>query len=71
MSFDQDRQVVTLTRRSCRLTGAAAFTGLGLYAMNQGRLQGALRKVRPPGAPVMSGQISMLIGVGKSGMLDG
>lgn len=58
--------IAELTHRSCRLTGSAAFTGLGLYALNQGRLQGALKKVRPPGAPMVNGQVSLLLGVGQS-----
>jgi len=51
--------------RSCRLTGAATFTGVGVYALYQGRAQGALKKVRPAGAPMVNGQLSLIVGVGR------
>ena len=50
--------------RACRLTGAATFTGLGIYAMRQAQLQGAFQRVRPKGAPVIGGQVTAVIGLG-------
>jgi len=55
----------TAETRACRLTGAATFTGVGAYALYQGRAQGALKKVRPAGAPIINGQISLVLGVGE------
>ncbi|BEJ15447.1 hypothetical protein CspHIS471_0500520 [Cutaneotrichosporon sp. HIS471] len=36
---------------ACRLTGAATFSGLGLYALYEANQQGAFAKVRPKGSP--------------------
>ncbi|GMK56007.1 hypothetical protein CspeluHIS016_0210630 [Cutaneotrichosporon spelunceum] len=47
---------------SCRLTGAATLTGLGLYALHEARQQGAFAKVRPKGSP-RGAPISAAIGV--------
>lgn len=52
--------------RACRLTGAATFTGLGLYAMRQAQIQGAFQRVRPKGSPVIGGQVTAVIGLGTS-----
>lgn len=50
---------------SCRLTGAAAFTGVGAYAMYQGRRQGAFQKARPTGGARGSG-VTIALGIGES-----
>ena len=50
---------------SCRLTGAAAFSGLGLYALYQGRQQGAFQRIKPKGSPVIAGQLSVVLGLGE------
>ncbi|RSH83939.1 hypothetical protein EHS25_005183 [Saitozyma podzolica] len=47
----------------CRLTGAAAFTGLGGYAIYEASRQGTFRRVRPPGSPVIGGQVTAVIGL--------
>ncbi|WVF66579.1 hypothetical protein IAT40_001319 [Kwoniella sp. CBS 6097] len=47
---------------SCRLTGAAAFTGLGVYAINQARVQGAFKTVRPRGQPMVAVKATAIIG---------
>ncbi|KIR50796.1 hypothetical protein I315_06738 [Cryptococcus gattii Ru294] len=47
---------------TCRLTGAAAFTGIGAYALVQANQQGAFKRIRPQGAPVVAGKITALIG---------
>ncbi|WWD22713.1 hypothetical protein CI109_107206 [Kwoniella shandongensis] len=47
---------------ACRLTGAGAFSGLGLYALNQAHQQGAFKRVRPVGAPIVAGKITAVIG---------
>ncbi|TYJ57447.1 hypothetical protein B9479_001764 [Cryptococcus floricola] len=47
---------------TCRLTGAGAFTGIGIYAIIQANNQGAFKKIRPPGAPVVAGKVTALIG---------
>jgi len=52
--------------RSCRLTGAATFTGLGIYALRQAQLQGTFQRIRPKGSPVVGGQVTAVIGVGES-----
>ena len=54
-----------LTTSACRLTGAAAFTGAGGYALYQAHLQGAFAKTRPKGSPVVAGGVSAAIGVGE------
>ncbi|WVN88525.1 uncharacterized protein L203_103736 [Cryptococcus depauperatus CBS 7841] len=46
----------------CRMTGATAFTGVGLYALYQAKQQGAFQKVRPIGAPIVTGKVTALIG---------
>lgn len=51
--------------RTCRLTGAAAFTGIGAYALVQANQQGAFKRIRPQGAPVVAGKITGLIGTGE------
>jgi hypothetical protein len=51
--------------RPCRLTGAAAFTGLGGYAIYEASRQGTFRRVRPPGSPVIGGQVTAVIGLGE------
>jgi hypothetical protein len=38
---------------------------VGAYALYQGRAQGALKKVRPAGAPMVNGQLSLIVGVGE------
>ncbi|OWZ59946.1 hypothetical protein C356_00508 [Cryptococcus neoformans c45] len=47
---------------TCRLTGAAVFTGFGTYALVQANQQGAFKRIRPQGAPVVAGKITALIG---------
>jgi len=51
--------------RSCRLTGAATFSGLGIYALRQAQLQGTFQKVRPKGGSIIGGQITAAIGLGE------
>lgn len=51
--------------RTCRLTGAAAFTGIGTYALVQANQQGAFKRIRPQGAPVVAGKITALVGTGE------
>jgi hypothetical protein len=52
--------------RSCRLTGAATFTGVGIYALRQAQLQGTFQRVRPKGGSVVGGQVTAVIGIGES-----
>ncbi|KAK8844733.1 hypothetical protein IAR55_006583 [Kwoniella newhampshirensis] len=47
---------------ACRMTGAAAFSGLGVYALNQANQQGAFKRVRPVGSPIVAGKITAVIG---------
>ncbi|OCF34856.1 hypothetical protein I316_03402 [Kwoniella heveanensis BCC8398] len=47
---------------SCRLTGAATFTGLGVYALNQARVQGAFKTVRPRGQPMVAVKATAILG---------
>ncbi|KAI9633162.1 uncharacterized protein MKK02DRAFT_39138 [Dioszegia hungarica] len=47
---------------ACRLTGAAAFTGLGSYAIYEASRQGTFKKVRPVGGPMVAGKIQAVIG---------
>lgn len=56
---------LTLGFRTCRLTGAAVFTGVGTYALVQANQQGAFKRIRPQGAPVVAGKITALIGTGE------
>jgi hypothetical protein len=51
--------------RSCRLTGAATFTGVGVYAIRQAQLQGTFQRVRPKGGSVVGGQVTTVIGIGE------
>lgn len=51
--------------RSCRLTGAATFSGLGIYALRQAQLQGTFQKVRPKGGSIIGGQVTAAIGIGE------
>ena len=51
--------------RSCRLTGAATFTGVGIYALRQAQLQGTFQRVRPKGGSVVGGQVTAVIGIGE------
>jgi hypothetical protein len=51
--------------RSCRLTGAATFTGVGIYALRQAQLQGTFQRVRPKGGSVVGGQVTAVIGIGQ------
>jgi hypothetical protein len=51
--------------RTCRLTGSAVFTGLGIYALREAHIQGAFRKVRMKGQPVVGGQITAVLGLGE------
>lgn len=51
--------------RACRLTGAAAFSGVGIYALIEARKQGAFSKVRPKGAPIVGGPVTAALGVGE------
>jgi len=51
--------------RSCRLTGAATFSGLGIYALRQAQLQGTFQKIRPKGGSIIGGQITAAIGLGE------
>jgi hypothetical protein len=51
--------------RSCRLTGAATFTGVGIYAIRQAQLQGTFQRVRPKGGSVVGGQVTAVIGIGE------
>lgn len=44
------------------MTGAAAFTGLGGYAIYEANRQGTFKRIRPIGAPVMAGKIQAVIG---------
>jgi len=50
--------------RSCRLTGAATFTGVGIYALRQAQLQGTFQRVRPRGGSIVGGQVTAVIGIG-------
>jgi hypothetical protein len=52
--------------RSCRLTGAATFTGVGIYALRQAQIQGTFQRVRPKGGSVVGGQVTAVIGIGES-----
>ena len=52
--------------RSCRLTGAATFTGVGIYALRQAQLQGTFERVRPKGGSLVGGQVTAVIGIGES-----
>jgi len=52
--------------RSCRLTGAATFTGVGIYALRQAQLQGTFQRVRPRGGSIVGGQVTAVIGIGES-----
>ncbi|WOO82520.1 uncharacterized protein LOC62_04G006005 [Vanrija pseudolonga] len=47
----------------CRLTGAAAFTGVGAYALYTAAQGGAFARVRPPGSPVFASKVQAAIGV--------
>jgi len=51
--------------RSCRLTGAATFTGVGIYALRQAQLQGTFQRVRPKGGSIVGGQVTAVIGIGE------
>ena len=51
---------------SCRYTGAAAFSDLGVYALLQGRHQGAFQRIKPKGSPVIAGQVSVVLGLRES-----
>lgn len=50
---------------ACRLTGAATFSGMGLYALYEAGQQGAFAKVRPKGSP-RGASITAALGVGES-----
>lgn len=50
--------------RTCRLTGFAAFTGLGTYAIWEARRQGTFANKRPPGVARMAGKAQAVIGFG-------
>ena len=58
-----------MSHSSCRLTGAAAFTGLGGYALYQGRQQGAFHRIKPKGSPVIAGQLSIVLGLGNAAII--
>ena len=51
--------------RTCKLTGAAAFSGVGIYALMEAKKQGAFSKVRPKGAPIVGGPVTAALGVGE------
>jgi len=51
--------------RSCRLTGAATFTGVGIYALRQAQVQGTFQRVRPRGGSIVGGQVTAVIGIGE------
>lgn len=50
--------------RTCKLTGAAAFSGVGVYALMEAQKQGAFSKVKPKGAPLIGGPVTAALGVG-------
>lgn len=50
---------------ACRLTGAATFTGIGVYALEVARRDGAYRRVKPPGASLIGGRVTAALGVGE------
>lgn len=54
-----------LTLSACKLTGAAAFSGVGIYALMEANKQGAFSKVRPKGAPIVGGPVTAALGVGE------
>lgn len=54
-----------LMLRTCKLTGAAAFSGVGIYALMEAKKQGAFSKVRPKGAPIVGGPVTAALGVGE------
>lgn len=60
-----DSGYIMLTLRACKLTGAAAFSGLGIYALIEANKQGAFSKVRPKGAPIVGGPVTAALGVGE------
>lgn len=57
--------VFMLMLRTCKLTGAAAFSGVGIYALMEAKTQGAFSKVRPKGAPIVGGPVTAALGVGE------
>lgn len=50
---------------TCRLTGAGAFTAIGIHALNVARKDGAFNKVRPIGGSRVSGGLTAGLGVGE------
>ncbi|RXK42638.1 hypothetical protein M231_00192 [Tremella mesenterica] len=48
---------------ACRLTGAAAFSGLGVYALYQANSMGTFQRMRPPGSPLIAGKITAVLGL--------
>lgn len=48
---------------ACRLTGAAAFGGIGAYALYQSKAMGTFKTKRPPGGPLVAGQASAVLGL--------
>ena len=51
--------------RSCRLTGAATFTGVGIYSLRQAQVQGTFQRGRPRGGSIVGGQVTAVIGIGE------
>ena len=50
--------------RTCRLTGFAAFTGIGTYAIYEARKQGTFATTRPPGGARVAGKVQAVVGLG-------
>jgi hypothetical protein len=65
MDRKDETKVEGADNRSCRLTGAATFTGVGIYALRQAQLQGTFQRVRPKGGSVVGGQVTAVIGIGE------
>ncbi|ORY26518.1 hypothetical protein BCR39DRAFT_541105 [Naematelia encephala] len=47
---------------ACRLTGAATFSAIGVYALYEANKQGAFARVRPKGSP-LGASFTVAIGV--------
>jgi hypothetical protein len=50
---------------ACKLIGAGAFSGLGIYALNLAKLEGAFARVRPAGKSLVASRIQAVIGAGE------
>ncbi len=50
---------------ACRLTGFAAFSGLGIYALDIARKDGAFAKIRPKGGSFVASRVTAGLGIGE------